>query len=307
MNTASASESILDHIGHTPLVPLKRVFESELKSGVEIWAKLEMFNPSGSVKARAALNIIEQAEKSGQLKRGATILDASSGNTGIAYAMIAAARGYQLKLCLPSNANLERKQILRAYGVELIMTSPLEGSDGAICKAKELAEKHPDWFYCDQYSNQANWKAHFDNTGPEIWQRLGGSITHFVAGLGTSGTFMGVARYLKLKNPKIQCFSVEPDSPFHGLEGLKHMETAKVPSIYDPSLADGRLEAPTEESYDLVRQLALSEGILVGPSCAAALWAVRNTAKQIERGVIVTVFPDSGERYLSDSHLWAEQ
>lgn len=307
LNAPSSSGTILDHVGQTPLVPLRRIFAGELSGRVEIWAKLEAFNPSGSVKARAALNIILEAEKSGRLEPGGTLLDASSGNTGIAYAMIAAARGYRLKLCLPANANHERKQILKAYGVELIITSPLEGSDGAIHKAKALAAENPDWFYCDQYSNDANWQAHFKHTGPEIWAKLGGRITHFVAGLGTSGTFMGVSRFLKSQDPSIQCHSVEPDSPFHGLEGLKHMETALVPSIYDPTVADSKLEAPTEESFELVQKLAATEGILVGPSCAAALWGVRHIAQQLEQGVIVTVFPDSGERYLSDSHIWEAQ
>lgn len=307
MNAPSSSGSILDYIGQTPLVPLKRIFSDTLSPQVEIWAKLEAFNPSGSVKARAALNIIQTAEQAGILKPGGIILDASSGNTGIAYAMIAAARGYRLKLCLPANANHERKQILKAYGVELIITSPLEGSDGAIHRARELAAENPDWFYCDQYSNDANWQAHFKHTGPEIWNGLGGRITHFVAGLGTSGTFMGVTRFLKAQDPNIRCYSVEPDSPFHGLEGLKHMETALVPSIYDPNIADDRLEAPTEASFELVQKLASTEGILVGPSCAAALWGVQHIAQQLEQGVIVTIFPDGGERYLSDSHIWEAQ
>jgi len=295
---------ILERIGNTPLVRLCHV-ASGLSDDVEVWAKLEGQNPGGSVKDRPALAIVLDAVRTGRLKPGQRMLDASSGNTGIAYAMIGANLGFELTLCLPKNANAERKQILSAYGVEVVETDPLEGSDGAIRKARELAAESPDLYsYLDQYSNENNWKAHFGSTGPEIVQQTGGGVTHFVAALGTSGTFMGTTRFLKQWNPSVRCYSVQPDSPFHGLEGLKHMETSIVPPIYDPALADENLEAPTEESLELVRDLARYDGILIGPSCGAACWAALQVARRLDSGVVVTVFPDSGERYLSEEHIW---
>lgn len=300
---------LVDRIGNTPLVRLCHVVD-DVPAHVEVWAKLEWFNPGGSVKDRAAWSIIRDAEEHGRVKPGVRLLDSSSGNTGIAYGMIAASRGHALTLCLPANANRERKKILRAYGVEVIETDPLEGSDGAIRKAHALVAEHPGrYLYLDQYSNDANWRAHWRTTAPEIWRDTGGRVTHWVAGLGTSGTFMGTSRRLKEYNPRIQCVSVQPDAPFHGLEGLKHMETAIVPRIYDGTLADADLGAPTEESHALMRRLAREEGLLVGPSAAAAAWAAITVARQIAEdggsGVVVTLFPDSGERYLSENHLWA--
>ncbi|MCO4768483.1 MAG: cysteine synthase family protein [Deltaproteobacteria bacterium] len=294
---------ILERVGNTPLVRLCHVAEG-LPDDVEVWAKLESANPGGSVKDRPALAIVLDAIRTGRLKRGQRILDASSGNTGIAYAMIGANLGFELTLCLPKNANAERKQILSAYGVEVVETDPLEGSDGAIRKARELAVDTERYAYLDQYSNDNNWRAHYGSTGPEIVAQTGGGVTHFVASLGTSGTFMGTTRFLRQWSPAVKCYSVQPDSPFHGLEGLKHMETSIVPPIYDDTLADGNIEAPTEESFELVRDLARYDGILVGPSCGAACWAALQVARTLESGVVVTVFPDSGERYLSESHLW---
>ncbi|MFT4975417.1 MAG: cysteine synthase B, partial [Myxococcota bacterium] len=247
-------------------------------------------------------------ERTGRLKPGMSILDSSSGNTGIAYALIAAHRGYKLTLCLPTNANAERKSILKAYGVTIVETSPLEGSDGAIRVARELAASDPDrYVYLDQYGNDANWRAHFETTGPEIWRDTDGRVTHWVSTLGTSGTFVGTSRFLRTQNPDIACYSVQPDSPFHGLEGLKHMETAITPAIYDRSIATADFGAPTEESLDLVRRLAREEGLLVGPSSGAAMWAALEVAKTLEEGVVVTLFPDSGERYLSEPHIFGAE
>ncbi len=297
--------NLFELVGNTPLVELGGLCPQ--KPNVKIFAKLEMYNPTASVKARAAAHILQTAEKEGLLRAGSVILDASSGNTGIAYAALASAKGYKLKLCLPSNINKERKDLLRAYGVDCIYTSPLEGSDGAIRKARQLAAENPTWFYCDQYSNDANWKAHYEGTGPEIWQQTKQLITHFVSSLGTSGTFVGTSRYLKqVSNDRVKCYSVEPDSPFHGLEGMKHMETAIVPKIYDPTIADEALEAPTEESFALLRHVAKTQGLLIGPSCAAALYGALTIAQTISHGTIVVIFPDSGERYLSEPHLWKE-
>ena len=297
-------DTLFSMVGNTPLIPIQNL--DGIPSKVQVYAKLEEYNPSGSVKARAAANIILRAEAEGLLQPGGVLLDASSGNTGIAYAMFAAARGYTLKICLPKNANQERKALLKAYGAEIIYTSPLEGSDGAIVRARELAKENPDWFYCDQYSNDANWQAHYHGTGPEIWNQTDGAITHFVASLGTSGTFMGCTRFFHEHHPHVRCIAVQPDSPFHGLEGMKHMETAMVPSIYDPSEVDQHMEVPTEESFALMRLVARKNGFLIGPSCAGALWGALEVAKELEEGVIVVIFPDSGERYTSESHLWED-
>jgi S-sulfo-L-cysteine synthase (O-acetyl-L-serine-dependent) len=292
--------SVFDMIGRTPLVRLHQ-FERETP-GVELYAKAEWQNPGGSVKDRAAARMILEGEASGKLVRGKTILDATSGNTGIAYAMVGAARGYPVRLCVPENASPERKLILRALGAELVLTSPLEGSDGAIREARRLYAQDPDrYFYPDQYSNDANWRAHYDTTAPEIIEQTSGRITHFVAGLGTSGTFIGTGRRLRNYSPAIKLISFQPDSPFHGLEGLKHMASAIVPAIYDPTLADEDLRVDTDEAYRMVRRLAREEGMLAGISSGAAMVATLKVARRIDRGVVVTVFPDGAEKYLSES------
>jgi cysteine synthase B len=304
--TDRTASSILDLIGRTPLVRLAR-FERETP-GVELYAKAEWQNPGGSVKDRAAARMIADGELSGRLRPGLTIVDATSGNTGIAYAMVGAARGYKVKLFLPENASPERKLILRAFGADLVFTSPMEGTDGAIRQVRKLVAEDPDrYFYPDQYSNDGNWRAHFDGTGPEIIEQTGGRITHFVAGLGTSGTFVGTGRALREYNPSIKLISFQPDSPFHGLEGLKHMATAMVPSIYDPSLADENLGVSTEEAHRLVRRLARDEGLLVGISAGAALSATLHVARRLQSGVVVTVFPDGAEKYLSEAFWTADE
>ena len=302
---AEHAVSLLECTGNTPLLRLERI--AQAYRPVEIFAKAEWFNPGGSVKDRAALNMIREGERTNTLRPGKIILDATSGNTGIAYAMIGACKGYKVKVCLPSNASRERKQILAAYGADLVLTDPGMGSDGAIREAQRLYAENPDlFFYPDQYNNEANWKAHFETTGPEIVRQTEGKLTHFVAGLGTSGTFMGTGRYLREFNPTIRLISFQPDSGFHGLEGMKHMATAIVPGIYDPSLADEDLAVSTEEAYRLVRVLAREEGLLVGISSGAALAACFQVAKQVETGMIVTVFPDSGDKYLSE-RFWEER
>ena len=298
------SVNLIDLVGNTPLVCLNHLKPHNTR--VEVYAKAEWTNPGGSVKDRAARNMICEGERSGKLKPGKIILDATSGNTGIAYAMIGAAKGYAVHLCLPTNANEERKQLLKAYGAHLILTDPRLSSDGAILKARELYAQDPDkYFYPDQYNNPANWQAHYTGTGPEIWQQTQGRITHFVAGLGTSGTFMGTGRYLREVNPDIRLISFQPDSPFHGLEGMKYMPTSIVPGIYDPKLADENREVETEEAHAMVKRLAREEGILVGISAAASLVCSLRLADEIEEGVIVTIFCDSGTRYLSE-RFWQE-
>jgi len=307
--SSRAAESVVDLIGRTPLVRLRH-FEREA-SGVELYAKAEWQNPGGSVKDRAGSRMIADGEASGALRPGLTIVDATSGNTGIAYAMIAAARGYPVKLFLPENASPERKQILQAFGAELVLTNPLEGTDGAIRAVRALVAAEPNkYFYPDQYSNDSNWRAHFDGTGPEIIEQTGGRVTHFVAGLGTSGTFMGTGRALRAFTPSIRLISFQPDSPFHGLEGLKHMETALVPKIYDPTLADEDIAVSTEDAHRYVRRLAREEGLLVGISSGAALAAALDVARRIApgtAGVVVTVFPDGAEKYLTESFWTAEE
>ena len=295
----SAGSSVVDLIGRTPLVRLRR-FERETP-GVELYAKAEWQNPGGSVKDRAAARMILEGEASGALTAGRTILDATSGNTGIAYATVGAARGYTVKLCVPDNASRERKLILRALGAELVLTDPLEGTDGAIREARRLNASEPErYFYPDQYNNDANWRAHYDTTGPEIIEQTSGRLTHFVAGLGTSGTFMGTGRRLRQFNPAIKLISFQPDGPLHGLEGLKHMDSAIVPGIYDATLADEDLRIATETAYEMVRRLAREEGLLAGISSGAALAATLDVARRIARGVIVTVFPDGAEKYLTE-------
>jgi cysteine synthase B len=292
--------TVLDMIGRTPLVRLLR-FERETP-GVELYAKAEWQNPGGSVKDRAAARMILEGEASGLLTPHKTILDATSGNTGIAYAMVGAARGYKVKLCVPENASLERKLILRALGAELVLTNPLESTDGAIREARRLHASDPDrYFYPDQYNNEANWRAHYDTTAAEIIEQTSGRLTHFVAGLGTSGTFIGTGRRLRKFNPAIKLISFQPNSAFHGLEGLKHMETAIVPGIYDPTLADEDLRIDTERAYRMVRRLAREEGLLAGISSGAAVAAMIDVARRLDRGIVVTVFPDGAEKYLSES------
>jgi cysteine synthase B len=286
-------------VGGTPLV---RLPAHEPAAGVEIYAKLESRNPGGSVKDRAALAIILDGLRSGTLAPGRVLLDATSGNTGIAYAMIGASLGIRVHLCVPSNVTEERKRLLEAYGATLVLTDPMEGSDGAIREAQRLAAADPArYFYADQYSNPANWRAHYDTTAPEIIQQTGGRLTHFVAGLGTSGTFVGTGRRLRESQPGVTLVSVEPDSPLHGIEGLKHLATSIVPPIYDATLADRHEVVETEDAVDLARHLARHQGLLVGPSSGAALIAAQRVARDVERGVIVVVFPDSGERYLSET------
>jgi cysteine synthase B len=299
----SAPASLLDLIGNTPLIKLNNLIENPR---VEFYGKAEWANPGGSVKDRPALNMIREGERTGALTRDNTIIDATSGNTGIAYAMIGAALGYRVKLCLPKNASEERKRILRGYGVELVLTDPLQGSDGAILKVREIVAAEPDkYFYPDQYNNPANWRAHYETTGVEIFNQTQGRITHFVAGLGTSGTFIGVGRRLRELKPGVRLISMQPDSPFHGLEGLKHMETAIVPGIYDPTLADEQIEVSTEETYAMLKRLAREEGWFVGVSSAANVVAAMKVAEQIDEGVIVTVLCDDGSKYLSEK-FWDE-
>jgi len=290
-------------IGNTPLVRLTRL---EPHPGVEIHAKLESYNPGGSVKDRAAASMILDGLRTGALRPGRTLLDATSGNTGIAYAMLGTALGYPVKLCVPSNVTPERKRLLDVYGAEVVWTSSMDGSDGAIRLARQLyAESRDRYFYPDQYNNAANWLAHYETTGVEILVQTDGRVTHLVAGLGTSGTFMGTGRRLRLAKPEIRLISVQPDSPLHGLEGLKHMATAIVPEIYDPTLADEDARVETEAAWDMVRRVAHEEGIFVGVSGAAALVVAVRLAQALDQGLIVTIIPDGGERYLSDRMLTA--
>src|SRR5882672_4842801 len=291
-------DSIESSIGNTPLIRLRNVTR-ELPLGVEVLAKAEHLNPGGSVKDRPALWMIREGERSGRLRSGMTILDATSGNTGIAYAMLGAARGYPVTICLPKNASLQRKRILRSFGVELIETDPLQSTDGAQLIARELSASNPEkYFYPDQYNNPANWHAHYETTAPEIWEQTEGRITHFIAGLGTSGTFVGTSRRLKELNPTVRAISMQPDSPFHGLEGLKHMGTALVPGIYDPTLADENVEVPTEAGQEMARRLARDEGLLVGTSSGANVFAAVRLARSLPAGsVVVTILCDGGERY----------
>jgi S-sulfo-L-cysteine synthase (O-acetyl-L-serine-dependent) len=295
--TQGVSPSIVDLVGDTPLIRLRRI-ERDLP-GVELYAKAEWKNPGGSVKDRPALRMIQEGIAAGQLVPGKVILDATSGNTGIAYAMIGAAMGYAVTLCVPENVTPERKRILRAYGAKLIFTNPLEGSDGAIRTAQAMNDADPaKYFYADQYNNDFNWLSHYDTTAPEIIRQAGSRVTHFVAGLGTSGTFIGVGRRLREHNRNIVLASVQPDSPLHGLEGLKHMESAIVPGIYDSALADEDVRVGTEEAYEMTRRLAQEEGLLVGISSGANLAGAFKVARQ--GAVMVVVFCDGGERYLSE-------
>ena len=299
-------ETLLERIGNTPLLRLERGFAAP---GVDILAKAEWANPGGSVKDRAAAWIVRDAIASGKLAAGVRLLDSTSGNTGIAYAMLAAAMDFGVTLCMPSNVSEERKRILSAYGAEVIFTDPDQGSDGSIRKAREMHATDPDrYYYADQYSNDANWRAHYETTANEIWSQTEGRVTHFVAMLGTSGTFVGTARRLKELNPQVRCISLQPDAPFHGIEGAKHMASAIVPKIYDPSLADDDRAISTERAYRMVKRLAREEGLLVGISAGASLAGALDVAEEIplgEKAVIVTVFPDSADKYLSE-RFWEE-
>ncbi len=291
-------------VGNTPLLPLHRL-GSQLASQVQIYAKAEWFNPAGSIKDRPALNIIRTAIADGSLTPGKRLLDATSGNTGIAYATFGAAMGIPVTLTMPSNASQERIAILRALGAELILTDAMEGADGAIRKVQELLSEHPErYFHANQYDNPANWQAHFHTTGPEIIQQTEGTITHFVAGMGTSGTMTGVGRYLKQYNPAIRLIGGQPDTPINGIEGFKHMATAIVPGIYDQDLLDQTEIITTEAARQMVRRLAHEEGLLVGVSGAANAALALRVAQRLESGVVVTIFPDSGYKYLSDKALW---
>lgn len=296
-----------DRIGNTPLLRLGRIARDF--PNIELLGKAEWLNPGGSVKDRAASNIVAQARASGKLGPGKTLLDSTSGNTGIAFAMLGAALGFPVTLCMPDNVSVERKRIVHAYGARVIFTDPAEGSDGAIRKVRELYAAEPDrYFYADQYSNDANWRAHYRTTANEIWQQTEGHITHFSAIMGTTGTFVGTTRRLKELNPKIRCVSLQPDSPFHGLEGTKHLASTMVPAIYDASLADDRLEVSTEAAYAMAKRLAKKQGLLVGVSAAAALVGAVKIAESLKKqqpAVIVTILADSGTRYLSE-RFWDE-
>lgn len=301
------STRLLDRIGNTPMLRLHHI--TGRMPRVELLGKAEWYNPGGSVKDRAAANIVAEARRSGKFAPGKTLLDSTSGNTGIAYAMLGAAEGFPVTLCVPQNVSLERKRILQAYGANIMYTDPDQGSDGAIRLARELAAAHPDlYFYADQYSNDANWRAHYNTTANEIWHQTEGRITHFVSMLGTSGTFMGTSRRLKELNPRVRCVSLQPDSSFHGIEGAKHMPSAIVPRIYDPALADQNLEISTEDAYAMAKRLAREEGLLVGISSAAAVVGSLKIAESLEKGEkarIVTILCDSGDKYLSE-RFWEE-
>ena len=294
---------LLELIGNTPLIDLSALTG---RPEVRLYGKAEYSNPGGSVKDRPALAMMMEAERRGLFEAGRRVLDATSGNTGIAYAMIGAARGIPVTLCLPGSASIERKHILRAYGAELRVTDPLQGSDGAILEARRLVAEEPErWAYLDQYSNAENWRSHYRTTGPEIWEQTAGAITHFVTGLGTSGTFMGVGRFLRERAPAMRLVSVEPDSPMHGLEGMKHMASAIVPPIYDAALADEAREMPTEQAYAMVKRLAREHGLLVGVSSGANVAAALEVAAELASGVVVTILCDSADKYLSE-RFWEE-
>ena len=303
------SDGLDHHVGHTPLLPLRRLaLALSLPPSVDVYAKAEWFNPGGSVKDRPALNIIRTAIVNGDLHSGKRLLDSTSGNMGISYATFGAALGIPVTLTMPENASLERVSILRALGAELILTDPLEGSDGAILAARKMAAENPDlYFYANQYDNPANWRAHYHSTGPEIWSQTDGQVTHFIAGLGTSGTLTGVGKYLREMNPDVQIIAIQPDDAFHGLEGLKHMQTAIRPGIYDVHFADRIIEVSTEDAHAMVRRLAREEGLFVGISSGAAAVAAFQVAAELEAGRVVTVFPDAGYKYLSDEKLWGAE
>jgi S-sulfo-L-cysteine synthase (O-acetyl-L-serine-dependent) len=305
----TVGQSVSGQIGNTPLLRLDAVTRD--LPGIVLLGKAEWYNAGGSVKARAAASIVAEGRRSGQFTPGKILLDATSGNTGIAYAMLGAAEGFPVSLCVPENVSRERKQILQGYGANILYTDPGDGSDGAIRLARELAARHPEqYYYADQYSNDANWRAHYHGTANEIWQQTHGRVTHFVSMMGTSGTFVGTTRRLKELNPRVQCISLQPDSSFHGIEGAKHMASALVPKIYDPSLADQNLEIATEDSYAMARQLSRTAGLLAGISSAAAVVGCLRIARELrlkkgDEAVIVTILCDSGEKYLSE-RFWTE-
>ena len=302
-NTLSL-DGLDSHVGNTPLLPLRRLSRS-LSPRTQVFAKAEWFNPGGSIKDRPALNIIQTALANGDLGGGKRLLDSTSGNMGISYATFGAALGIPVTLAIPASASPERMAILKALGAELILTDPLEGSDGAILKARELFAEQPElYWYANQYNNDANWQAHYKSTGPEIFCQTKEQVTHFVAGLGTSGTLMGTGRYLKEQLPQVKVIAFQPDAPFHGLEGLKHMPSAIKPGIYEESFADEQLEVRTEAAHAMVKRLAREEGLFVGISSGAAAVAALEVASQLDEGVVVTVFPDAGYKYLSDKNLW---
>ena len=293
--------TIVEQIGNTPLLRLR---DAAIPQGVEVYAKLEFFNPGGSVKDRPARRMIEDGEREGRLVQGKTILDSTSGNTGIAYAMIGASKGYHVKLAMPANVSRERKAVLAAYGAEVVYTDPSELSDGAILEARKIYESDPDsYFKPDQYNNPSNWQAHYDTTAPEIWEQTQGRVTHFSATIGTSGTVMGTGRGLKQFNRDIQIIAAEPADPFHGIEGLKHMESSIVPGIYDESFLDHKIAVDTEDAYDTALRLPREYGTLVGQSSGAAYWSAIEVARQLKEGVIVTIFCDSGDKYMS-TPMW---
>jgi S-sulfo-L-cysteine synthase (O-acetyl-L-serine-dependent) len=304
ISTASQSHPVLDLIGNTPLIPLRSL---DLAPGVELWAKAEWYNPGGSVKDRAALWMIRAGERNGSLRPGMRIADATSGNTGIAYATIAAALGYEVTIAMPENATVERKRTLAALGAEVILTDAQQGMDEAIRTIRELVAAHPDrYFYPDQYNNPANVQAHYETSGPEVWRQTEGRVTHFVAGLGTSGTFMGTGRRLREYNPGIVLVGMQPDGPYHAIEGVKHMATTTVvPGIYDPRFGDRIVEVRSEDAFEMARRLARSEGLLVGISAAANVVAAHTVARELDQGVVVTVLCDGAAKYLSES-FWEE-
>jgi cysteine synthase B len=306
-NKLKLGQRSLERIGNTPLLRLERIARD--LPNLQLLGKAEWYNPGGSVKDRAAFNIVKEGRRSGKFASGKTLLDSTSGNTGIAYAMIGAAEGFPVTLCMPENASVERKRILFAYGANIIYTDPGDGSDGAIHAARELYAREPEkYFYADQYSNDANWQAHYHGTAEEIWQQTEGRVTHFVAMLGTSGTFMGTARRLKELNPNVRCISLQPDSPFHGIEGAKHMASAIVPKIYDPKLADEDIEIATEAAYAYAIRASREEGLLLGISAGAAIAGCLQVARRLPKdkeAVMVTIFPDSGDKYLSE-RFWTE-
>ena len=307
LSTTTSIPRIDDLVGNTPLLDLSHLAHQQgVPEKVTVAAKAEWYNPSGSIKDRPAYNIICTAENNDLLQPGMTLLDSTSGNMGIAYALLGAARGYKVKLAVPANASPERIAILRAYGADLVLTDPLEGSDGAILEARRLAAADPALYYANQYNNEANWRAHYLTTANEIWAQTDGAVTHFVAGLGTSGTFVGTTRRLKELNPAIRAVSMQPDSPFNGLEGLKHMPTAILPGIYDSGLADQDMPLRTEDAYEMARLLARQEGLFVGISAAAAVTAAIQVARELTEGVVVTIMPDNGFKYLSE-RFWQSE
>lgn len=300
------TSDVLSYIGNTPIIKIKKIGSHLVKRNVEIYAKAEWFNPGGSVKARPALRMVEEAEENERLTKNKVILDSTSGNTGIAYAMIGAVKGYRVELVMPENVSLERKRLIAAYGAKVVFTDPMMGSDGAILEARRRFSLSPErYFMPDQYNNPANVRAHYDTTGVEIWKQTSKKVTHFVAGIGTGGTVTGTGKRLKEYNPDICVYAIEPSSPLHGLEGLKHMGSSLVPGIYDESFLDGKISMETEDAYDMVARLAREEGLVVGHSSGAALKGALHLAETLSDAVIVTIFPDAGEHYLS-THFWVQ-